>query len=153
MDDLITFLRARLDEDEQIAESARERRDWDPKIDERPAGPSDGQWSAEGEEISGDGILIVGIEDWHTAEQAHHIARWHPSRVMAEVEAKRHLIARGGPFCTSGCDEPGSEPKNPETNWTTPLEHHCDCDAYTAAGVLALPYQDHPDYRSEWRPQ
>jgi len=81
-----------------------------------------------------------------------HIVRHDPARVLLEIDAKRQLIARGGPFCTSNCDEPGNEPMDPDTNWTAPLEHHLDCAAYKAAGVLALPYSDRPGYREEWRP-
>jgi hypothetical protein len=69
-----------------------------------------------------------------------HIAAHQPTRVLADIAAKRKLIARGGPFCTSRCDEPGREPMDPETNWTTPLEHHLDCGAYEAAKILAEAY-------------
>ncbi|MFJ6729345.1 DUF6221 family protein [Streptomyces sp. NPDC091281] len=81
-----------------------------------------------------------------------HIVRHDPARVLREVDAKRALIARGGPFCTSNCGEPVNEPMNPDTNWTTPLEHHFDCGAYEAAKVLAAAYADRPGYREEWRP-
>lgn len=75
-----------------------------------------------------------------------------PARALREIDAKRKLIARGGPFCTSDCGEPGNEPKNPDTDWTTPLEHHLDCAAYDAAKVLAVVYPDRPGYRTEWAP-
>jgi hypothetical protein len=89
------------------------------------------------------------------AWRGEHIARHDPARVLREIDAKRQLIARGGPFCTSNCDEPGNEPMDPDTNWTAPLEHHLDCAAYKAAGLLALPYADHPEHpehREDWRP-
>lgn len=82
---------------------------------------------------------------------AAHIAAHNPARVLREIDAKRQLIARGGPFCTSNCDEPGNEPMNPDTNWTTPLEHHFGCAAYEAARVLAVPYAHRPGYREEWQ--
>ncbi|MFI1723903.1 DUF6221 family protein [Streptomyces sp. NPDC020489] len=71
---------------------------------------------------------------------------------MSRGSRTPQLVARGGPFCTSNCDAPGNEPMNPDTNWTTPLEHHPDCAAYEAAKLLALPYADRPGYREEWRP-
>jgi hypothetical protein len=79
-----------------------------------------------------------------------HIARHDPARVLAEVEAKRALIARGGPLCTSNCDDPDSLPMDPDTGWTVPLEHHFDCGAYEAAKLLARPFRDHPDFDPAW---
>ena len=91
-------------------------------------------------------------DDQQSMRDAEFIAEHGPDRALREIDAKRKLIARGGPFCTSDCDEPGNEPKNPDTNWTTPLEHHLDCAAYNAAGVLAMVYTERPGYREEWRP-
>lgn len=131
-DDLVAFLRARLKDDEDTAEATRQ------------ASLSWRNFDMDGElrdDANAGTVCIVPAD-----EDRAHIARWDPQRVIAEVAAKRKLIARGGPFCTSGCGDPGNEPMNPDTNWTTPLEHHCDCGAYEAAKVLALPYADHPDY-------
>jgi hypothetical protein len=100
-----------------------------------------------------DGVITTVDPQASAAEGvAQHIAEHDPARVLREIDAKRQLIARGGPFCTSGCDEPDREPKNPDTNWATPLEHHLDCAAYEAAQVLALPYAGRPGYREEWAP-
>ncbi|MET8978538.1 DUF6221 family protein [Streptomyces sp. NPDC004539] len=137
--DLVEFLRARLDED---AELARSGETWT-AFDESP--------SAETRRVDVDHSferVVACTRSW----RALHIAAHDPARVLLEVDAKRRLLARGGPVCTSNCDEPGNEPSNPDTNWTTPLEHHFDCAAYEAAQLLALPYADHLDYREEWRP-
>lgn len=128
MDDLARWVGEQLDEDERIAQAGLKRatttRRW-----------SGGQWVED----------TVQPPEWRRSV-------WDPARVLREIDAKRKLIARGGPFCTSGCDEPGNEPKSPDTNWTTPLEHHVDCAAYQAAQVLALPYADRPGFKEEWRP-
>ena len=138
--DIIDFLHACLDEDERIARAA--------DGDEIEATPS----------LRGAKYLTLRgqHDDRHTTELpaalADHIAAHDPARVLREIDAKRQLIGRGGPFCTSDCDKPGNEPMDPDTNWTTPLEHHFDCAAYKAAKVLALPYADRPGYREEWKP-
>jgi hypothetical protein len=163
MDDLVQFLRTRYDEETAAARAAM-----------NVVGPvlGSGQWryteslGDEGGrywsvtttapkdttptvELVGSGMSGGGV---HEEAVARHIV-WHdPARVLAEVEAKRKLIARGGPFCTSDCDEPGNEPMDPDTNWTTPLEHHLDCAAYNAARELAVVYANHPNYDEAWRP-
>ncbi|MDT9688182.1 DUF6221 family protein [Streptomyces sp. P9(2023)] len=72
MDDLIAFLRARLDEDEQTARAA-----------------SDGWYLYDPEQA----IAFVPVED------TQHIARHTPARVLAEVDAKRRILNDlwGGP--------------------------------------------------------
>ena len=120
--DLVQWLRAQLDEDERIARAATQG-DW--------------VWSREFVTPPGYHHRTVGpLEPGDAA----YMTTWAPARVLREVDAKRQLIARGGPFCTSDCDAPGNEPMDPETDWTTPLEHHLDCAAYKAAAVLALPH-------------
>lgn len=122
--ELVDFLRARLDEDEEVAKAA-----------------------------SGDlGNVLSQVEylDGTTQADERHIARHDPARVLAEVEAKRQLTARGGPFCTSNCDEPGNEPMDPDTSWTTPLEHHFGCGAHEAAKLFARPFRAHPDFDPAW---
>ena len=72
MDDLVTWLRAQLDEDERYAREARP-----------------GPWTADG------GMVYVNHptdEVVNYTESAEHIARWDPARVLREVEAKRKII-------------------------------------------------------------
>ena len=84
---------------------------------------------------------------------AYDIARNDPARALADVEAKRELLATDDtPFCTSGCWRPDQTPKDPDSGWTVVIPHHYDCTAYYIAQVLALPYAGHPDYQEEWRP-
>jgi hypothetical protein len=116
--DLVTFLRARLDEDEAAARLA-----------------TPGPWHC------GDGGWIVPVAraDIYASQQnAAHIARHGPARVLADVAAKRALIAdledleemihsdRGiGRFTFSGD--------------TTGLRY------------LAAVYAGHPDYDEGWK--
>jgi hypothetical protein len=70
MDELIAFLRARLDEDEQVALAAKGHRVFD-------------------------GTGIVADRDRSVTLGSHvatHIARHDPARVLADVEAKRQII-------------------------------------------------------------
>jgi hypothetical protein len=70
VDDLIAFLRARFDEDEQVARAAHEPGGWQMRF---------------AHEIDG---VAVTEDPLYTK----HIARWDPARVMAEVEAKRRAL-------------------------------------------------------------
>jgi hypothetical protein len=81
VDDLIAFLRARLDEDEQAARTAAgNRAAW--AIDVSPSG----SWYVSPGRDSDD------IGDVQQQEHAMHIARWDPARVLAEVEARRRMV-------------------------------------------------------------
>jgi hypothetical protein len=134
MEDLMQWLGAQFDEDERIARAATQ-----------------GHWVWSREFVTPPGYHHRTVGPLEPGDAAF-IAAHDPGRVLREIDAKRQLVARGGPFCTSDCDEPGNEPKNPDTNWTTPLEHHFDCAAYEAAAVIALPYTERPGYREAWRP-
>lgn len=79
-DDLVAFLKARLDEDEQAAKAA-----------------TSGRWMA----LDG-GVMALEDESWPVTstetecerDDRVHIARWDPARVLAEVQAKRRIIER-----------------------------------------------------------
>lgn len=135
MDDLIAFLRARLDDDEQTARAA-----------------TDGPWTAwqKGSlhglgdllhavtmpgQGPGDRALIV-TASWLDAG---HVARHDPARVLAEVEAKRLLLAEYA-------DVVGNESADYEWagGWASGLGK--------AVALLVLPYADHDDYQDTWRP-
>lgn len=114
--DLVEFLTARLDEDEQVARAA-----------------GDGWYGYDPEQA----IAMVPVED------TQHIARHSPARVLAEVDAKRRVIAQW--------EDARSQARNPVSS-----------DNYRAARIeqgalaevmclLALPYADHPDYDKAWR--
>lgn len=136
---LVEFLRARLDEDEQMA---------------RAAGEEGSRWtdhygSVHAEDTDDPGVPVVYNEGRPTDEQAAHIARHDPARVLAEVEAKRRIIelhtARGvpgGPPFLWACNVCDRSPVDWE--WTTLWP----CPTLR---LLALPWAGHDDYREEWR--
>ncbi|MFJ9448175.1 DUF6221 family protein [Kitasatospora sp. NPDC101235] len=132
-DNLVTFLRARLDEDEQAARAA-----------------TPGPWTVDSETYAaaihgaGHADVIAGgrwggeASVFESTEDALHIVRHDPPRVLAEVAAKRRILDqhRGlesmtGPNCSTCCIE----------SWPCPTLR-----------LLALPYANHPDYRPEWAP-
>lgn len=113
-DDLVAFLRARLDEDEAAAKlAAREGGTWTQDDPQRYPGS-----------ISSLGGQVVYAEGAPDENQAPHIARHDPARVLREVEAKRAIL-----------DEYLAAPGWPQD-----------------VVLLAAVYSDHPDYRDEWKP-
>jgi hypothetical protein len=132
MDDLIAFLRARLDEDADLALAASPG-PWHPDEEHDEVHAVDDIVVAEGFALSGRQLRAT----------VDHIARHDPARVLAEVEAKRHIIDwhrqptqdefEDGTYRTMGCRCYGGWP----------------CPTLRA---LAAPYADHPDYRDTWRP-
>ena len=124
--DLVEFLWARFDEDEQIAKAAA-------------AGP----WHMDESQriYADDGAYVTApwTED-ERDDDLDHIVRHDPARVLREVEAKRLFLGRhkGVHRCDWG-EQLGAE----YLGWCTTLK------------CLALPYADHPDYPDydeEWRP-
>lgn len=119
MRDLVGFLRARLDEDEAHAKMAF--------ADHNDAGPEWSEiWSGAVELGDQSGDLLITND----LGVSRHIARHDPARVLAEVEAKRRIVAAVGGLSGQWCDEIGGR----------------------VLGLLALPYANHPDYREDWRP-
>ncbi|MFC8282923.1 DUF6221 family protein [Streptomyces cyaneofuscatus] len=90
MDDLVQFLRDRLDDDQRTADAAA-----------ADLGPG---WSYS----SGMGWVVAtresdwfatGSQEWLAPEHGEHIARHDPARILAEIDAKRRMIddTWGGP--------------------------------------------------------
>jgi hypothetical protein len=139
--DLIAFLRVRLDEDEQAAQAA-----------------GGDQWTPQGHPSDTVAIYdshrepVVYDEGAPSEAQMRHISRHDPARVLAEVDAKRRLLAAFEQVSQIGW------PADPDmiltvkqriTNQVIGQEE----GLLTALRLLALPYADHPDYRPEWAPQ
>src|SRR5689334_2114656 len=86
VDDLIAFLRARLDEDEAGARAAKQDLSGLWTFVQTPGGRS---------KVTDDlGYSVSETDDvdsqpWFAQP---HIARWDPARVLAEVEAKRRIV-------------------------------------------------------------
>lgn len=130
--DVVSFLRARLDEDEQIARAASDLgASW--YVDGRTGEVAAVQPDPE----PGDSAVLVTCDSYGLSaaveeEQAVHIARHDPACVLRDVEAKRRIIDL--------CD--------------TEIQGDTD-GAVTASStlyLLALPYADHDDYLEEWKP-
>lgn len=136
MDDLVTFLRARLDEDEAAAKAA-------------------GGWiGTAGFEQKG--WIIVDRPEAQSAERAEsrHMERHNPVRVLREVEAKRRILTEHAGLDFASLEE--------ESRYRSFIACRRCRDILTDKRVvapcptlrlLALPYADHPHYRPEWAPQ
>lgn len=133
MDDLITWLRACLDEDERVAREAAGA----PWVAEIPGAVHvDAAAIAENRAWRNFGF-VASVE--HDADRQH-LARWDPARVLAEIAAKRRILdlhAFGGTPPLSAADEC----------------RECVSDfPCPTVRLLALPYADRPGYRPEWAP-
>lgn len=151
--ELIAFLRARLDEDEQ---TAREAAVWWGDSDDpgeaphwRPV-PCGHIWNDH------DGSIADEVADRHAA----HIARHDPARVLADVESKRRIID----LHKITVEKLSVPPYDEMTGDPNPDEYDAYCavcgyvwvnndptQACMTLRLLAEPFSDHPDYRDEWR--
>lgn len=140
MNDLTNFLRERLESDATWARAATGE-DWRSTGEGTLANRDVDGWNA-----SSDNAHIATFR--HTWD-ADHAARWSPTRVLREVEAKRQIL---GIHRLAGYDFEGRD--------VGPGCYECGHSAeYSDRGgwcetvrLLALPYADHPDYREEWKP-
>ncbi len=127
MSDLVTWLRARLDEDEAVAREV---------VDLMPA-----TWQ-------------IGSADARVAHAVTALAvKFNHGRVLAEVEAKRRILELHAP-CVDGRDRAVCEYCSSLCHSRTGLM--CDdpdapypCDTLR---LLAIAYADQPRYQEEWRP-
>lgn len=145
MDDLVTWLRVQLDEDEQTARDAK---------GEAPT--ETGVWTLvdNREHRAGAHIKVVDplgyevTENWEVNSRPWdtlpHIARHDPARVLREVEAKRRILDEIVPLI----DQMDAQI---ESEWGSGLGPTGESDRLVK--LLALPYADRPGYREEWRPE
>lgn len=150
MIDLLDFLAARLQEDEDTARAATagpwrwEHGEGDLCNDpECPYGTLIGVWE--------DGETPFHIWDVHgfdakegSRADADHIARHDPARVLREVAAKRAIIEEHTCPCSDDCDDCGA---CSGSHMADPTPAPCN-----TLKLLALPYADHPAYNPKWRP-
>jgi hypothetical protein len=164
MVDLVEWLRAQLDEDEQIALSAREG-PWAVRFslsgeDEIYSVPRD-------EQHGGDSNVFPDV--WHEGSTAHAI-RHDPSRVLREVAAKRWILAQHPhvrfarmmadwndadvkecPQAFPGSDRPWVGCKVCDYD-----PHYEQVDPHTWCGfvrTMAAVYSHRPGYLPEWAPE
>jgi hypothetical protein len=134
---LVEWLKAQLAEDERVAREALQ-------------GPLEERWRSSYHLVKQRGYInATELRDMVIAESkigtARHIARWDPSRVLREVEAKRKII-KLHPLTTYTDEEPGySQVLN---------DHVCPGDQTPCETLrlLALPYSDRPGFQENWRP-
>lgn len=124
-DDLVAFLRARYDEDEQVATAATPG----PWV---AGGIGDFGWS-----VSGPSGGVEADDSEAGRADAEHIARHDPARALAEVAAKRRVL-------DAWPDSFGQ--------WSADQADAARAMKTAVLLLLALPYAGHPDYREEWRP-
>ncbi|MFH8926376.1 DUF6221 family protein [Streptomyces pristinaespiralis] len=148
-DDLVKFLRARLNE-----------------VEARVRALPDGPWEWKTFDDSGSDALVgpdgtvlcsgdaEGYKSWidrHEAFDAY-LQDIQPARVLAEVETKRHLLDehQEGTLGCAVCAAPEDFDEDSEGNaeWSRAAKWW-PCPTLR---LLALPYADHPDYLEEWRP-
>lgn len=143
MDGLVQFLRDRLDEDANTAQAS----------DQVDPGP----WSADAHDEGGNNahqhrtgygvVASPGGDLWKctssaaamAANTSRHIARHDPARILAEVEAKRALVAKYIEVADNDINE-----VEYAYGYANALGE--------AVRLLALPYASHPDYSEAWRP-
>ena len=107
---LVEFLRARLAEDEERARFVRRER----------------------------GVRAPEIDPWRLSwHDEYDLLCIEPSRALAEVDAKRRIVAEYERFA--------AERRRAMNGWDT-------SEISPILAALALPYADHPDYGEEWRP-
>lgn len=136
---LVEFLRARLDEDEAAAQAATgehwifNRGSFAEAIldEEGTAVVAGGRW--------GDEAPV-----FETDQDALHIARHDPARVLAEVEAKRGLLRAHEKWCGGRCEQKADPLAGGGETF--------DAAHFWALKVMATVYADHPDYDPAWRP-
>ena len=149
--DLATFLRARLDEDDQVAKRSIE---YSGMHLNGGSATHLGIWNVEDRST---GTFVVVQDQWNrTAEvvptyggmHTDHIARHDPARVLAEIAAKRQILDEHFNVNEGSCGT-CVEGKwgYPTHGGSLPQDYPCP-----TLRLLALPYADHPDYRDEWRP-
>lgn len=140
---LIKFLEDRLDEDEQIARAATPG-PWRHNPAKQWHRPEDLATKRHGEEFVASGLLedpicvaATGPADGaRSMADADHIALHDPARALADVKARRQLLA----FLVVLAGEPdlGDAYLRLDRSHPEPLR------------LLAAPYRDHPDYRPDW---
>jgi hypothetical protein len=129
-ENLLMFMRARLDEDEAAAKAVGYAR------------------IQTGEYLWGSKYLLLqdgkGGESKATTEfdgdLAEHIARHDPARALADVQAKRQIVDLMAGMLSAARGD-------------SEVDHYGGLGAAEdTLSLLALPYADHPDYRQEWKP-
>lgn len=155
MEELIAFLRARLDEDAAAARAATPGPWWyNPRKQWLEGEAFESYDLAKGLEFVGYGgphpftgaVAGTGPADHsQSMADAAHIARHDPARVLAEVDAKRRILDECA-YWIEKINE-STTTKHPYPNLAERGEV-----VLPVLTLLGLPYAEHPEYRTEWRP-
>jgi hypothetical protein len=142
MSDLITFLNARLDEDEATATAGAkyEGKDW--HAGSRRPGEDDVAI------FDDDGASIVA--HYVLPETAAFIAAHDPRRALREVEVKRKIITQTFAYEATLDGEWGCCHEDGEI--VAGVCPEIKPDKIAMLRLLAAVYSDHPDYLPEWKP-
>jgi hypothetical protein len=151
---LAAFLEARLAEDEELARAAASAYGVGDTVQSVWAvdPPEEADLDVTDYEIKAVGGWPVTTAARLSCNDADHIARHDPARVLAECAAKRRIVElhplmdgttyRGTPCCarcTANGEYPADDDYTDEQNWPCPTLR-----------ALASVYADHPDFREEW---
>jgi hypothetical protein len=159
--DIVAFVRARLDEDEQVARAASAGGAWT-----YAGGDSVGAWTLYDEHWTIADLKTYQYEEYDYAARmprardpqyvdadanGAHIARHDPARVLREVEATRAIVARYADALRVRDDDfdPADEAMRKDRYSWGWADWHAEA-LEPVVRLLALPYSDHPDWREEW---
>lgn len=152
--DIVEFLSARFDEEHADAVAAQE-------ADPAPwRANTTNRGSTYERDNHGSGLVIAGDDTalWDcegsntlcmTAPTARHVARWDPTRVLREVEAKRAILALHAPIEIETSDVGGDA-------WAGTVCYACEGGEgwpCTTLRHLAAACAYHPDYKPTWKPE
>jgi hypothetical protein len=154
---IIEFLTARLDEDEAMALAAPGNQ-WVAYTEDSVAGASvyDEQWVLlypmhydHDEPLSNrPGATGPAYIERSRDGLARHVARHDPAHVLADIAAKRAIIAQreqvGLDIAMANAD--------PRRQMNLPILVNVELVLDATIKHLASAYSDHPDYRDEWKP-
>jgi len=143
MTDIVEFLTARLAHDQAEAEAARDAHMG------YYATEGDAQWcvSDMGEGVHTEphgAVVVVGSHGHLNDSVAHHIARHDPARVLAEVKAKRAIVALHMPEFVETINPDGDERSG---DVCTLCDEAWPCDTLK---LFAAPDYQHPHYQQAW---
>lgn len=131
MDELVSFLRARMDER------------WRGALEAGQSGRSR-VWSADRNRVEdSEGGPVAHVEGGDTAggrARSHHICVNDPDHVLRDLESKRRILEQYELVRDGLVEHPARE---------AVLSEYRD----VVLPLLALPFSRHPDYRQKWAPQ
>jgi hypothetical protein len=142
VDDLVQFLRDRLDDDYDLAVAAC----WEGNGCWRQVADPHDQTV---EDVRGQ-VVVPDVDGAPTREEAVHIARHDPARILADVESKRRMILRHSPHSMAS---PAHSATCEREHWGILVCNHDGRDwPCPDLRDLASVYARHRGYRDEWRP-